>query len=399
LGLISKPGPFCFIFLGIFLSFTRPSSAGSSTTVNSLQISGDLDETIQRGFNQLFNLKFDKAIQTFESIQDQAEEHPIAAFALASAHWWRLSIYVLETDKQESRAFLDAVKKGVLLCKTKIKQGDPTGEAHLALGGMLGIYGRWKLTNRHWLSAYFKGKKAYKHLTKALEINPDLNDAYMGIGMFDYYVAKLSGFVRVIAFRGMGKDPQKGLDELHKAAEKSGYAQTPSNLFLVEIYSTQENRPDLALKIVEILREDSPRSPYLHILHVGALYNFGSLEELQTVSKDCLEHVKQNFYGKEFETSGNFALGITYFKNRNWTEAIQAFDKAIETKNTLDSYYTWSFLFKGYALDVLGERKEAVAQYHEVLNQRRRWNSYDNAKARLKKPFSGDDEELRKLNL
>jgi len=323
-----------FFIYGLLFSLSGTSSADSSSelisgvsektnsqqnntlAVNSLQIPVNLDETIKRGFNQIYHLKFAKAIQTFESIQDQSEEHPLVAFALASAHWWRLSIYVLETDKEESQAFLDAAKKGVLLCRTIIKQGDPTGEAHLAMGGILGIWGRWELTNRHWLSAYFKGKKAYKYLTKALKINPDLNDAYMGIGMFDYYVAKLSGFVRVLAFRGMGKDPQKGLDELHKAAEKSIYARTPSNLFLVEIYSTQEDRPDIALQILEILRKDSPRSPYLHMLHVGALYNYGSLEELQAVSKDCLEHVKQKFYGEEFETSGNFALGITYFKNK-----------------------------------------------------------------------------------
>src|ERR1041384_3106280 len=104
----------------------------------------------------------------------------MVAFGVATCHWWRISSFVLDADMEESKPFLDAVEQCINLAQEKIKKGDETGEAHLVLGGALGLRGRWEATNRKWWDAYFSGKKAYRYLTKALEINPQLKDAYMG---------------------------------------------------------------------------------------------------------------------------------------------------------------------------------------------------------------------------
>src|SRR5258706_1716406 len=128
----------------------------------------------------------------------------MVAFGIASAHWWRISSYVLEADPKESRPCLDAAERCIKLSNAKIKKGDPTGEGHLVLGGALGLRGRWEATNQKWIDAYFSGKKAYKYLSEALKINPSLTDAYIGHGIFDYFVATLPAIIRSLAFVGMG---------------------------------------------------------------------------------------------------------------------------------------------------------------------------------------------------
>jgi len=59
------------------------------------KISEDLDQAIQGGLHELYNFNFEKAQAIFESVQDQADEHPMVAFGIASAHWWRISSFVL----------------------------------------------------------------------------------------------------------------------------------------------------------------------------------------------------------------------------------------------------------------------------------------------------------------
>src|SRR5258708_25525467 len=125
---------------------------------NPFGISDDLDKTISAGLYELYNLHFDKALTIFDGIRDQAKEHPMVAFGIASVHWWRLSVCVLETDQNESQAFLKATEDCIRISKEKIERGDPRGEAHLTLGGAEGLLGRWEGANRQWMPACFNGK-------------------------------------------------------------------------------------------------------------------------------------------------------------------------------------------------------------------------------------------------
>jgi len=362
-------------------------------------ISPELHQTIDKGMNQLFNLEFEEALQTFEGVQDKAQEHSMISFGVASCHWWRLSVYVLEGDEKESEPFLKAVKKCLMDSQALIDRGDPTGEGHLTYGGALGLWGRWEATNRNWFSAYFKGKKAYRYLKKALKKNPRLKDANMGLGIFDYYVATLPAVVRIFAFLGMGGDASVGLTELHIAANESQYARIPSKLFLSDIYANLENKPLKALEIVSALREEYPKSAFIHMLQIIALYNHGNIDHLEESAQEFYSFTQSGTYKSEFKVQGDFSLGITYFKKKNWEKADEYLTHGIETGHSMDPFHTWSYLYRGYTRDVLGKREEAVLDYKTVLAKMRRWGSHDNAKKRLKKPFTPKGEELDKLKL
>jgi tetratricopeptide (TPR) repeat protein len=366
---------------------------------NPFKVTPELDASIRAGLNELYNLNFDEAEKIFLQLKSHQDEHPMVAFGLTSVHWWRLSVYVLENDQQESAPFLKSVQECIRVSKAMVDRGDPTGEGYLCLGGAEGLLGRWQAANRKYMPAYFKGKGAYKHLRSALKENPEMYDAFMGLGIFDYYVATLPRFVRVLAFLGQSGDKQKGLDELHQASEKGTYASTPATLFLVNIYSSLENQPDRALKLLADLREQYPKSPFIHMLTVVALYNHRSADDLQVEATEFLNRVQNGTYRKEFETQARFSQGLVYFKRRDWPKALELFDAAVKAGTVKDPFFTWSTLYKGYVLDLLGEREEAVKQYKEVLTHIRRWGTHDNAESRLKKPFNENEKELTKLIL
>jgi tetratricopeptide (TPR) repeat protein len=297
---------------------------------NPFKVSPELDKALSDGLHELYNLNFDKALAIFETVKDQAEEHPMVAFGIASVHWWRISVYVLEYDPKEAEEFRVAVEECFRVSKKKIAEGDETGKAYLTLGGAEGLTGRLDAANREWMKAYFGGKSAIRNLRRALKTNPKMVDAYMGLGIFDYYVAALPAFVRVLAFLGTGGDKQKGLDELAQAGNEGTYARTPSQLFLVNIYSNLEDRPIEALETLKKLRAEFPVSPFIHMLQVIARYNHGTDEELALEAHDFMARVNDKTYREEFRLQGTFALGLIPFRDKNWAEAEAKFREALD---------------------------------------------------------------------
>jgi tetratricopeptide (TPR) repeat protein len=308
-------------------------------------------------------------------------------------------VLVLETDEKESKPFLDAVDECVKLSEKKIASGDKTGEGYMTLGGVLGLKGRWLATNQQWLSAYFTGKKAIKYLRKAIKVNPEMKDANMGLGMFDYYVAALPSVVRVLAFLGSNNNPQVGLDELTVAANEGTYGRTPSKLFLTEIYSNPENKPEKALPILLALKQEYPMSPFMHTLQMILYYNMGKIDEMTAENKTFMERVQAGQYAASLKTQGLFFSALVPFKLKVWADAVTGFDAALAAGTERDPFYVWSQLYRGYALDVMGKRDEAKEMYKKVLSETRRWGSHDAAKKYLDKPFTADDPILKKLVL
>lgn len=384
----------CTLTLALCLLFTRP----LASEPNPFAVSTDLDKSIRAGLHALYSLDFEEAEKIFKTISDQGKEHPMAAFGEASVHWWRLSVYILEGDKDESAKFIEAVNRCIEYSKEKIKRGDDTGEGYMTLGGAYGLLGRWQAANQEYLSAYFTGKKAIKYLRKSLKVNPKMNDAYMGLGIFDYYVATLPAVVRVLAFLG-GGDAKVGLEELETAANHGTYAQTPSKLFLTDLYSNQENKPEKAFELLASLKADFPASPFVHMLNIFTLYNHNRIEELHQDVLSYADRVEKGVYRKEFQSNAHFVFGLFHFKQKNWDEAIKEFELGIQTGNTKNPFFTWCHLYKGYSLDMRGRRNDAVAEYKDVLKQPRRWGSQAAAKRFIDDPFNEKEEALDKVKL
>jgi tetratricopeptide (TPR) repeat protein len=135
------------------------------------------------------------------------------------------------------------------------------------------------------------------------------------------------------------------------------------------------------------------------MLDVIAYYNHQRLDQLAAEAKSFQERVDNGTYRKEFSVQSHFALAAVDLKARRWPEAIANYDLGIAGGMKKDPFFTWSYLYKGYALDGMGRREEAIAMYKEVLKQMRRWGSWDAAKKRIKDPFKGTDEDLAKIRL
>ena len=71
------------------------------------------------------------------------------------------------------------------------------------------------------------GVEARKHLLRCLELNPNMADAYLGLGLYNYYVDTLSSMAKILRFfMGIpGGDKHEGLRQLEIASTKGELTQ------------------------------------------------------------------------------------------------------------------------------------------------------------------------------
>ncbi len=64
------------------------------------------------------------------------------------------------------------------------------------LGSIYGLLGRFYGVNKSWMSAFSNGKEGKNILEKIIETDPNYTDAYLLLGMMNYYADRLSGLTK-----------------------------------------------------------------------------------------------------------------------------------------------------------------------------------------------------------
>jgi tetratricopeptide (TPR) repeat protein len=375
------------------LALALPSYAAK----NPYGIPDDVDAGLRQGFQDLFNLEFDKAEREIQALQPQAKAHPMVALAAAVVPWWKLTVQVLERDPSASRDFENASTRCLAIAEPRL-QNDRTGETHVVMGTMLGLMSRWSAANRAWLAAYSRGKKSVVYLQAALKRNQKATDAYMTLGTFNYARALIRRWME-----GGASDVEEdktralGLLQLRKAYAEAPYFRQAAGVLLAGVLANDD--PHSAIPVLRKLRGELPGSAFVHIILVSALYNAGDADGLEQEADLLEKNVEAGVYDKRFEPQAHFAQALVLFRRAKWRAAEKDFVEATASGDESNPYTTWAVLYRGYCEDALGHREEALTLYRRVLALKPRFASHDHARGRIAKPFSAADVELRKLEL
>ena len=74
-----------------------------------------------------------------------------------------------------------------------------------------------------------------------LSVPAELEDAYLGLGIFHYYADVLPSVLKVLGMLvGMGGDAERGLAEIQRAVRNGDLVNVEGRFFLAEIYTTFE---------------------------------------------------------------------------------------------------------------------------------------------------------------
>jgi len=354
----------------------------------------ELDALISHGINSIHGLEFDAADKDFNDILAKYPGQPYGYFGLAMSQWGRLEYQHEESSRELSDSYEKKTDEAIAKGEAWLKKYPNDPHAHLCVGGMYGLRSRLALMKHSWLTAYFTGKKGLKHMKQALKLDPELYDAWLGPGMYEYYAGTLPSVVRILAKVLISGDPNTGIKYLELVKDKGRYTATAAKLLLIEIFTqtgSKYENPQLALEWSKELRKEYPNHPMLHFVEIVSLYESGKFDEVRAEAEEYLKRIdnKTPLYSPNYTPRALIALGTSYLAQKRFGEAVQAFARAVPAAGEKPNRWAvWAVVRLGNIYDLQGDRKLAVQTYKQALGYEDQWGFKEYITRYIKKPYT-----------
>jgi tetratricopeptide (TPR) repeat protein len=207
---------------------------------------------LRDGIEASFGEEYATAEAKFDTLIRMAPEDPAGYFFKAALLHAQMIDY--ESDFREEEFYAN-VKKAKKLAKGRIEGNRKDAWTYLVLGNTYGAKAVYDAKQGKWLSALQEGLMAKSALKEALERNPQLYDAYVGLGSYHYWASVMTKALRWLPF--VGDHREQGIAEMKLAYEKSIFSSTAAASGLVWIY-IREGEFDRAINLARQMQSAYP---------------------------------------------------------------------------------------------------------------------------------------------
>lgn len=179
----------------------------------------------------------------------------------ATATWWRI---LLDPDSRAlDQQFSAQVEQAIRSTEAWAAREPANPESHFYAGGAYAARVQWRVLRDEKLAAARDGKRIKQALERAIALDPDLDDAYFGIGLYQYYADVAPAAAKILRFMLLlpGGSRTEGMVRMKRARAEGKLLQGEADYQLQIIYLWYERRADLAVGILESLRERYPGNP------------------------------------------------------------------------------------------------------------------------------------------
>ena len=165
-----------------------------------------------------------------------------------------------------------------------------------------------------WWSAFRAGLKAKRFSEEVIKANPNFYDAYLVVGMLNYYADRMSGITSFIAGAlGFSGDREKGLTQLRLAYEQGSLTFGLAAQTLIEVYSNLEDNETAAIPIYESFLKKYPankRTLNAFCLELLSIWDFKKVETI--IKSDKQNLVSEFVHARFYDMRGESDLAIKF---------------------------------------------------------------------------------------
>lgn len=383
--------------LGLAAALALCAATASSAAPKYEPLPEELNQLSKKGIDAIYAVDLDEALKQFTLALQKYPDHPFPHFGIAMAKWAHLEYLEDESDPELEKEYSDLTDKAVDVGLKWLKKHPGDANAYLAVGGIYGLRARLAVQQHRWFKAYFDGKKGIANMRKAARIDPELYDAYLGLGMYEYYSGTLPGAIKLLASLLVRGDAEKGLQYLNVCREKGFFNALGAKLLLIEIYTQTGSKyanTGLAVKWARELRAQFPAHPQMHFVEIVALYEDKKYEECRRESLLYLKAVNEGLpaYRRRYLPRVLTAIGTTYLVEKKYDEAADYFARAAATLKDDPAAHparwgVWAIVRLGNVYDLKGARDKAIGFYKEARAYKDEWGFSESIADYLKKPF------------
>src|ERR1700674_816374 len=265
--------------------------------------------------DKIYSFDLDGAIEAAKRMEQERPNHPLGYLLETEALWWHIWCTFAEfkygmsdarrrPKLEADRHYFELAARVLSLAEAQIKQSESAGMqfyAGMAEASSARLYGL-RGENRNTARSGVRGRE---HLLRAKALDPDLADADLGLGLYNYYVDTLSAIARVLRFF-MGipaGSKQDGVRLLEHAVADGVLTPNVARFYLALNLHRYDQQYEKALAVIGPLVEEYPSNP-LFLLARGDLYaKLGRKEKaldcyrtagaLRVSNEDCQARVQE----------------------------------------------------------------------------------------------------------
>ncbi len=217
-------------------------------------------DALVRVYDYILDARFDQADAELRRACGAAPREACDVLA-ATATWWRI---LLDPDSRAlDQQFAAEAEQAIRGAEAWTLRDPGNAEAHFYAGGAYAARVQWRVLRDEKLAAARDGKRIKQALERAIALDPELDDAYFGIGLYQYYADVAPAAARVLRFLLMlpGGDKTEGMARMQRARTRGKLLQGEADYQLQILYLWYEQRADLAVDLLESLHDRYPGNP------------------------------------------------------------------------------------------------------------------------------------------
>ena len=260
-------------------------------------------EIARGGMNLLMNGDPDAAIERFDEIRRQDPDSPLGYLFEADAYWWKIYLttgnlvdpdvfdVVSKDTSPYDRTFESFARTAVSKAEIRLQTRQNLARNLLYEGMTYGLWARYYGLRDNDLPTARAGKKMRALLLQALKLDPGFKDAYLGLGIYNYFVDTLPAIVKMLRFLiGLpGGNRELGIQQMEIAAREGDLVRGEAKFYLAKDYSRRSEQQ--YAKSLELFRELSAEYPQnlLWKLVIGSLQiRLGHVQEGENTYRGVL---------------------------------------------------------------------------------------------------------------
>ena len=262
------------VALGVVLLIAAACAYGTDIGVES-------GNSLNDGYQQLYNLEFERAHQTFVSWQQKYPKDPMGpvsdAAGILFSEFNRLGILEAQfyendkifksnkrpsSDPQARNRFNDTLNKGEGLAKGRLASNAKDRDALFAMTLISGLRADYAaLIDKSNMASLRYTRTADDWARQLLAIDPNCADARVATGFSKYIIGSMTAPMRwILRVGGFAGDKKQGISELKITAENGQYL-APFARILLAIAYVREKDMGKAREILASLRDQYPKNP------------------------------------------------------------------------------------------------------------------------------------------
>lgn len=265
--------------------------------------------------DKIYSFDLEGAVEAAQRMEHERPNHPLGYLLEAEALWWRIwctsadfKFGMSDARRRPKLAadqhYFELSARALSLAEAQIKQNESAemqfyaGMAEASAARLYGLRGENRNTAR-------SGVRGREHLLRAKALDPDLADADLGLGLYNYYVDTLSSLARILRFfMGIpGGSKQEGVRLLEQAAAQGVLTPNIARFYLALNLHRYDQQYEKALDVLTPLAEKYPANPLFQLARGDLYAKLGRKQQalacyrvagaLPVQDAECQSHVRE----------------------------------------------------------------------------------------------------------